>query len=59
MRTQIEAWKKDVWDKQAEVDPDNETHDWGSLALGYFIGLGMSVEDAEDSVRLADKAGLI
>ena len=59
MRTQIERWKKDVWDKQGEVDPDNEEHLWKSLALGYFIGLGMSIEDAEESVRMADKEGLI
>ena len=59
MRTQIEAWKQDIWDKQDEVDPDNETHDWESLALGYFVGLGMSSEDAEESVKLADKEGLI
>jgi len=58
MRTQIERWKKDVWDKQDEVDPDSELY-WRHLALGYFIGLGMSIEDAEDSVRLADKEGLI
>lgn len=58
MRTQIEQWKEDVWDKQEEVDPDNE-YLWTSLALGYFLGLGMSIEDAEESVRLADKLGLI
>lgn len=58
MRTQIEKWKHNVWDKQKDVDPENELY-WGSLALGYFIGLGMSVQDAEDSVRLADKEGLI
>ncbi len=59
MLTQIERWKKDVWDKQTEVDPDNETHDWESLALGYFIGLGLSIDDAYDSVREASKQGLI
>jgi hypothetical protein len=58
MRTQIEQWKKDVWDKQDEVDPDSQLY-WGHLALGYFLGLGMSIEDAEDSVRLADDEGLI
>jgi hypothetical protein len=59
MLTQIESWKRDVWDRQSEVDPDNETHDWRSLALGYFIGLGLSIEHAEESVREASKQGLI
>lgn len=58
MRTQFESWKEDVLDKHEEVDPDNELY-WSHLALGYFIGLGLSIEDAQDSVRLADKQGLI
>ena len=58
IQTQIELWKKNVWDKQEEVDPGNE-RDWADLALGYFIGLGMSIEEAEDSVREASKQGLI
>jgi len=58
MRTQIESWKADVWDKQTEVDPDNELY-WSHLALGYFLGLGLSPEHAAESVREADKQGLI
>ena len=58
MRTQFESWKEDVLDKQEQVDPENELY-WSHLALGYFLGLGMSIEDAQDSVRLADKQGLI
>lgn len=58
MRTQIEQWKKDVWDKREEIDPDNELY-WSHLALGYFIGLGLSVDDAQDSVDKAGKQGLI
>ena len=58
MLTQIERWKKDVWDKQEDVDPDNELY-WESLAFGYFIGLGLSIDDAYDSVREASKQGLI
>lgn len=59
MRTQIEQWKHDVWDKQDEIDPSNEEHLWTSLALGYFIGLGESIEEAEESVRMAAEEGLI
>lgn len=58
MRTQIETWKRDVWDKQAKVDPDNELY-WSHLALGYFLGLGLSVDDAHDAVDEADRKGLI
>ena len=58
MRTQIEQWKHDVWDKQKDVDPDNELY-WESLAYGYFLGLGLSVDDAHESVREESKQGLI
>ena len=58
MLTQIEQWKRDVWDKQDEVDPEGELY-WSHLALGYFLGMGLSLEMAQDSVRLADKQGLI
>lgn len=58
MRTQIESWKQDVWDKQTKVDPDNKLY-WGSLAFGYFLGLGLSIDDALDAVKKADKEGLI
>ena len=58
MRTQIESWKADVWDKREEIDPDDDLL-WSHLALGYFLGLGLSNEDAHDSVREASKQGLI
>ena len=58
MRTQIESWKEDVLDKWEEIDPHSEEL-WHSLALGYFLGLGLSPEDAATSVRQADKQGLI
>lgn len=58
MRTQFESWKRNVLDKSSEIDPDNELY-WNHLALGYFIGIGMSIEDAKDSVREASKQGLI
>lgn len=58
MRTQFEQWKSDVRDKWEEVDPHSE-EDWQSLAYGYFLGLGLSIEDAKDSVRLAEKQELL
>ena len=58
MRTQIEQWKKDIYDRVDEIDPCGD-HLWRSIALGYFIGLGLSIEEAEDSVRMADEEGLI
>lgn len=58
MQTQIESWKEDVWDKRDGVDPDQDLY-WSHLALGYFLGLGLSIDDARDSVREADKQGLI
>lgn len=59
MLTQFESWERDVWDRRKEIDPDNEEHLWKSLALGYFIGLGLSLELAEESVRIIDKEGLL
>lgn len=58
MRTQIETWEQNVWDKRTKVDPDNELY-WSHLALGYFLGLGLSVDDAHDAVDEADRKGLI
>lgn len=59
MLTQFESWKRDVYDKADEIDPSHEEHLWKSLALGYFIGLGLSIEHAEESVRIVDKEGLL
>lgn len=56
--THIEKWKHNVRHKWEEIDPHSEEL-WGSLALGYFLGLGLSPEDAADSVREADEQGLI
>ena len=58
MLTQYESWKRDVRDKWEEIDPHSEEL-WHSLALGYFLGLGLSPEHAAESVREADKQGLI
>ena len=58
MQTQYEQWKYNVRDKWEEIDPHSE-EDWHSLAFGYFLGLGLSVEDAQQSVAKAESEGLI
>ncbi len=58
MRTQIESWKQDVWDKRTEVDPDDKLY-WGSLAFGYFLGLGLSIADAHNAIEKINEEGLI
>jgi len=58
MRTQFERWEQDVYKKWEEVDP-HSTEDWHSLAYGYFIGLGLSPEDAYESVAQAQTMGLL
>jgi hypothetical protein len=57
MKTQFEQWTsvRDMWE---DIDLYSEEN-WHSLALGFFLGLGLSIEDAKDSVRIADKQGLI
>lgn len=44
------SWKLDVVDRSDVVDPVSE-HDWRSLALGYAIGKGMSIEQAQDFIN--------
>ncbi len=58
IQTQIELWKKNVWDKRKDVDPHDELY-WESLAYGYFLGLGLSIDEAHDSVHEASKQGMI
>ena len=38
-------WKKEVWDKAEEIDPNDEFY-WYSLATGWAIAHGMKIEDA-------------
>jgi len=39
MKKLTEEWKKDVYDRSNDVDPENK-EDWYSLALGYALGKG-------------------
>lgn len=40
-------WKEKVFDKSEEVDPSGR-HDWGSMAVGFGLGKGLSPDAAED-----------
>lgn len=48
---QIEKWKKiwknEVYNNVDEVDPNEEFY-WKSLAYGFFIGKGLSLEEARE-----------
>jgi len=39
--------KKELDDLAREIDPDNE-HDWYSLVLGWAIGKGYSIKQAQE-----------
>lgn len=54
----IQAWKEKVYDKQKEVDPDNEHH-WYSLALGFALGLGYEPKQACELANIIDKRMLL
>jgi len=43
----IELWKKEVIDRADEIDPGSELH-WPSLAVGWAIAQGMSIDSALD-----------
>jgi hypothetical protein len=59
---QLEAltnrWKESVYDNVDEVDPGYEEL-WSSLALGFALGAGHTVEDAKKFVSHVSCRGLI
>ena len=46
MKTLYEAWTEQIYDKGTEVDPSNE-YCWKSLAVGFALGWGTSIPEAE------------
>lgn len=49
-----QEWIDRVYDNASEVDPGNEWH-WTSMALGFFIGHGFSVDEAHELIREVDE----
>jgi hypothetical protein len=45
-------YKKHVVARASEVDPDNGFH-WEGVALGFFLGLGLDVQEAVTLARSA------
>lgn len=45
-----EMWVKEVYDQGKVVDPENR-YCWESLAVGWLLGKGYSVSQAEFLVR--------
>lgn len=43
----LRAFKEEIWDKASEIDPDGRM-DWEDLALGFFLGIGVSLEQASN-----------
>ncbi len=48
----FDQYNSDIVSKSEEIDP-NDQYGWTELAIGYFLGKGVSVHEAKD---LADKA---
>lgn len=55
-RTQM--WKTVVYDKADIIDP-NYTHDWRSMAMGFALGTGYTIDMAEQFVNTLQRKGLI
>jgi hypothetical protein len=43
----VTRWTREVWDKQEDVDPNNESR-WGDLAMGFALGNSLSPDQAVD-----------
>lgn len=54
----IEGWTKAVYEKVDIIDP-NFRHDWTSLALGFAIGAGYTIDLAEQFVSTLEARGLL
>lgn len=54
----LQSWKRDIFDKADDVDPENE-YIWDGVAIGYFIGKGQSIESAYRLMRLISNKGWI
>jgi len=46
----IRLWKKRIFCRGAVIDP-NDSGDWESLALGFFLGLGLPIDRARSLVE--------
>ena len=40
------AWRTEVFDRGEDIDPNDE-HLWSSLALGFALGRGATIEQAQ------------
>ncbi len=55
----VSNWKEFVYDKADILDPNNDRHDWVSLAFGFALGTGYTIELAEKFVDVVSSKGLI
>ena len=44
----LEKFKTEICNRSKEVDPESE-RDWYCMSYGFFLALGLSIEDAEDA----------
>jgi hypothetical protein len=47
----ITSWKELIYDKVDEIDPEYE-HLWKSIALGFAIGRGYTLEQAHEFIGI-------
>ena len=45
----IKRWEFSVRKISEDIDPSN-THDWLSLCYGYMLGLGLTIDEANECV---------
>lgn len=49
----LDKYREKVWEKADAIDPHDE-RDWHSMALGFFLALGFSIDDAYDLAKDAE-----
>lgn len=54
----IALWKEKVWDKEQEIDP-NQEEDWGSMAVGFALALGFTPEESYKFMFKLSEKGIL
>ena len=54
----VMVWKEKVHDRASEIDPIN-LELWRSIALGFALGLGYPLAEAQEFVRVIHKEKLL
>ena len=54
----VEMWRTEIWEYNSIVDPDDK-HDWTSLAIGWALGKGYTIKQANVIASRLQAKGLL